>query len=211
LIYFIQAGKNGPIKIGYTDNDISTRLSQLQTGCPDEIKPLGVYVGDEFEESYLHKIFSHHNIRGEWFQPAKSILDFIKIHCKNPKLVNIPKPKPTQSKSDYKKLPKNRYTEIPAPWWMKLEKYLIGGQARQCLMLIIIQTCGWKRKEVKLSLDDFYRKTNIGKTSIVRALKSLRDKKIINVKKISGQKYPAYSFNDNFNQWEKQVKKLWHR
>lgn len=211
MIYFIQAGNGGPIKIGYTYSALGQRISAIQTSCPFKIKLIGICTGDKFKENYLHRIFGHHNIRGEWFRPTREILDFIKTNSKNPKLINTSESKSIQNKSDYKKLPKNKYWYIPTDWWIQLEKYGVGGRARQCLMLIIAQTCGWNRKQAKISLNDFCRKTKQSKPSAIRALKALKNKKIINIKKISDQKYPAYSFNDNFNQWEVHRKKTWRR
>lgn len=77
MIYFIQAGKNGPIKIGQTDNGVDDRLKQLQTGCPYELRLLWVYDGHVFSEKEIHERFSHERIRGEWFRPSRKILDFI--------------------------------------------------------------------------------------------------------------------------------------
>ena len=70
VIYFIQCGENGPIKIGYTDNGVETRMAQLQTGCPYELRLLWVYTGNDLTESQLHKEFAHERIRGEWFRPS---------------------------------------------------------------------------------------------------------------------------------------------
>ena len=49
-IYFIQAGENGPIKIGKTNGDAKDRLANLQIGNHEELKLLWVYHGDEYGE-----------------------------------------------------------------------------------------------------------------------------------------------------------------
>jgi hypothetical protein len=77
MIYFLQAGNNGPIKIGDSDA-VHERLAELQVGCPYKLKLLFVYNGREFDEAGLHKKFKHENIRGEWFRPARSIVEFRK-------------------------------------------------------------------------------------------------------------------------------------
>ena len=77
MIYFVQAGKNGPIKIG-DSNDLHRRIELLQIGCPYKLNLLFVYNGRHFNESELHNLFKHENIRGEWFRPAKSIINFNK-------------------------------------------------------------------------------------------------------------------------------------
>jgi hypothetical protein len=79
MIYFMQAGKNGPIKIGDSD-EIHFRLETLQVGCPYKLKLLFVYNGRHFNESQLHEFFKHEHIRGEWFRPAKAIKEFNITH-----------------------------------------------------------------------------------------------------------------------------------
>lgn len=83
MIYFIQYGTNGPIKIGYTDNDVQTRLNQLQTGCPYELKLLWVYTDNFYTESQIHEMFSHERIRGEWFYPCEQLISFIETELGN--------------------------------------------------------------------------------------------------------------------------------
>ena len=79
MIYFIQAGKNGPIKIGDSDT-IHERLEDLQVGCPYKLRLLFVYNGRDYDEFELHEHFKHEHIRGEWFRPARAIRDFNKTH-----------------------------------------------------------------------------------------------------------------------------------
>jgi hypothetical protein len=83
MIYFIQAGKNGPIKIGKTDNEIENRIRQLQIGCPYELKLLWLYKDDDYSEAEIHETFAHERIRGEWFHPTKKLLEFINDKCAN--------------------------------------------------------------------------------------------------------------------------------
>lgn len=80
-IYFIQAGKNGPIKIGYTNNGVNERLNQLQTACPYELKLLWVYEGETYTESEVQESLRHEHIRGEWFHPGKDVFEKIKELC----------------------------------------------------------------------------------------------------------------------------------
>lgn len=77
MIYFIQAGKNGPIKIGYTENDIASRMAQLQTGCPYELKLLWKIHGNQEKEVEIHNDFEHERICGEWFRPSRMLLEYI--------------------------------------------------------------------------------------------------------------------------------------
>jgi hypothetical protein len=76
MIYFIQAGNNGPIKIGIAKNP-SKRLSQLQVGATEELRLLGVMNGTEQHENDIHHQFAVHRVRGEWFSPTPELLTYI--------------------------------------------------------------------------------------------------------------------------------------
>ena len=78
MIYFIQSGDNGPIKIGYTDNNIENRLSGLQVSCPEKLTLLGCVDGDIYIEVALHKLFKTLRIRGEWFSSDPYLLKCIR-------------------------------------------------------------------------------------------------------------------------------------
>lgn len=84
MIYFIQAGENGPIKIGRS-NDVEKRLKQLQTASAEKLKILWKYdvENDKKVESELHKQLQHERIDGEWFRPSEEVLRTIKFYCCN--------------------------------------------------------------------------------------------------------------------------------
>ncbi len=82
MIYFIQCGKNGPIKIGYTGN-VEGRLASMQTSCPYELKLLWSIKGDTDDEQDLHEEWKHERIRGEWFHPSKKLLEYINKWASN--------------------------------------------------------------------------------------------------------------------------------
>lgn len=75
FVYFIQAA-SGPIKIG-TSFDPVNRLADLQTGMYEELSIIGLSMGDEKEESRLHRQFADDNLRGEWFSPSAELLEYI--------------------------------------------------------------------------------------------------------------------------------------
>jgi hypothetical protein len=79
MIYFVQCGTDGPIKIGCTQGCVVGRVRQLQGLSPHEMTPLCAHEGDRRVEHQLHKLFAAYRIRGEWFEPAKPILDHIKL------------------------------------------------------------------------------------------------------------------------------------
>lgn len=78
-IYFVKAGPDGPIKIGWTVNP-QKRLEQLQTGSAVRLFILGTMEGSSVGESAFHKRWSRYRIRGEWFEPAPEIVDFVRIN-----------------------------------------------------------------------------------------------------------------------------------
>jgi hypothetical protein len=77
MIYFLQSGENGPIKIGHTEGHVVWRMRQLQHSSPYELSILGIHAGDHSEEQRLHRKFSADRFRNEWFNPVPSILKHI--------------------------------------------------------------------------------------------------------------------------------------
>lgn len=75
-VYFIQSGQSGPIKIGYTAN-IMHRFTALQLATYMELRLRGLIVGAHSLEQELLVRFKAHRVRGEWFHPVESLLDFI--------------------------------------------------------------------------------------------------------------------------------------
>lgn len=76
VVYFIQVGGSGPIKIG-TATDLAQRIATLQTGSPDPFVLLGSIPGDARTEGALHRALAHHRHRGEWFKPTPEVLEAI--------------------------------------------------------------------------------------------------------------------------------------
>jgi hypothetical protein len=85
MIYFIQAGARGHIKIGYIKdqnlNAFVSRLKTIQTGNPQEFNVLLIIPGNTSVERKIHKMFD--NCRcdtgggTEWFEPTPELLEFI--------------------------------------------------------------------------------------------------------------------------------------
>lgn len=74
FVYFIQAGKNGPIKIGWTTS-LEERIDALQTGCPFRLRVLAAIEGTKQDEAAYHRQFAEHRMRGEWFKNCEAIRD----------------------------------------------------------------------------------------------------------------------------------------
>lgn len=98
MIYFIQQGQAGPIKIGYASNP-RKRLAQLKTANPEPLCLLGVLRGDRNREQELHHQFSDFRMEGEWFKPGDSLLTFIRLHTSS--LPSVPRRR-------------NRFRSLPA-------------------------------------------------------------------------------------------------
>jgi hypothetical protein len=78
MIYFIQQGKSGPIKIGESDR-VSARLSALQTSNPVPLRCLGILTRASSTEKSLHTRFQQEHLSGEWFSPSKRLLKYIEM------------------------------------------------------------------------------------------------------------------------------------
>jgi hypothetical protein len=78
MVYFMQQGKTGPIKIGVSDHPQSRR-KRLQTGSPHELRIIHTFVApdDNALENGLHKdpILKEARMEGEWFDVPKDLQD----------------------------------------------------------------------------------------------------------------------------------------
>jgi hypothetical protein len=92
MVYWIQEDigahgvGGGLVKIGYTRQSETLRLSALQVGNP---RPL--YIRARLEncgpatESLIHKRLKHYKVKGEWFLPSDTVLNAMKWAKSNPK------------------------------------------------------------------------------------------------------------------------------
>ena len=86
MIYFIQAGDRGHIKIGHIKdkklNAFINRLKNIQTGNPQELNVLLIIPGNTTVERKIHRMFDNCRCEGgggtEWFKPTSELLEFIK-------------------------------------------------------------------------------------------------------------------------------------
>lgn len=81
-VYFIQAGKDGPIKIG-TANGVRRRMANLQSAHYEILELLGIVIGDRDVEREFHERLADSRLRGEWFRPTATVLAFIEEALKN--------------------------------------------------------------------------------------------------------------------------------
>lgn len=78
MIYFIQCGKDGPVKIGLTKSDPRKRLKTLQTYHHANLHLLTTIAGGPAVEIILHKRFTMFRLRGEWFEFKGMFAKYIK-------------------------------------------------------------------------------------------------------------------------------------
>ena len=77
LVYFVEAGVGGPIKIGWTQ-DIDRRIAELQTANAHKLTLLGTVPGTMDREAALHARFSHLRLEAEWFRNSEEIHEFLR-------------------------------------------------------------------------------------------------------------------------------------
>jgi len=75
-VYLIQAGDDGPIKIG-TSRDPRKRFVELQTASPYPLRVRAIGAGGRKTERHLHERFAGSRLHGEWFEPVQGIEQII--------------------------------------------------------------------------------------------------------------------------------------
>lgn len=76
FLYVVQAGENGPLKIGITVNP-RERFVALQVGCPWDLIVRVIVAGNADDEAALHRRFRIYAMRGEWFRCVPEILEWL--------------------------------------------------------------------------------------------------------------------------------------
>ena len=75
VVYFIRAGVDGRIKIGWSRN-VELRLKHLQTASPVPLHVMAIEKGSRMVECRLHREFCHLRRGGEWFEPGRELLEY---------------------------------------------------------------------------------------------------------------------------------------
>jgi hypothetical protein len=75
-VYFLRYGEEGPIKIGYSQN-LGLRLSSYRTHTHLTVNVLHRMDGTKKDEKRIQAYFSDLHLKGEWFEAAPRLLDFI--------------------------------------------------------------------------------------------------------------------------------------
>lgn len=77
--YFIQVGREGPIKIGVSENP-NRELQELQTNIVGPLRILTVIEGNRKFE--LHKQFDHLRISDEWFGISSEMIEWLATNAR---------------------------------------------------------------------------------------------------------------------------------
>lgn len=112
MIYFIQVGSAGPIKIGYAEKDVDKRRRALQTAHYEALHLLKCIQGDYAEENKLHARFNHLRLRGEWFKATRELHEFIDAHPAVP--VRLPGEYETIDRAQWKELVRKEPSPRPS-------------------------------------------------------------------------------------------------
>lgn len=79
-VYFARPGNRGCVKIGFA-GDFESRIAQLQTASPEELRIVGVIPGATIEEEHaIHRLLAAYCIGGEWFAWCGQIRSYIEQH-----------------------------------------------------------------------------------------------------------------------------------
>jgi hypothetical protein len=84
VVYFVKNGKRRQIKIGYSGS-VRTRMGELGTSTPENLKLLAHIPGDKKLETELHRRFYKYRIKGDWFRHEGALAKYVSGLPKPPK------------------------------------------------------------------------------------------------------------------------------
>lgn len=79
MIYFVQSTGGGPVKIGWSRDQISLkrRLQLLQNGYPEKLVIIRTLDGPRTVEKWLHRFYAVIRLEGEWFRYRDDMLTIL--------------------------------------------------------------------------------------------------------------------------------------
>jgi hypothetical protein len=79
VVYFIQSGDAGPIKIGFCNkfSGVRSRIRGIQTGCPWPlfVRRIMRATHGMYSEKELHRHFEAYRLSGEWFEAVPELAE----------------------------------------------------------------------------------------------------------------------------------------
>lgn len=81
MVYFIREERDFTVKIGFTDQEVERRVSQIRSANPAPIVLLGFIEGGLKEEKQVHRIFDRFRLarNKEWFRYDCSMVYFLRL------------------------------------------------------------------------------------------------------------------------------------
>lgn len=101
----------------------------------------------------------------------------------------------------------NGYIRIATDLGYAMTRTRISGEEGQIFWTILMKTFGFNKTEDEIALSQFEKLTNISKPHIIRAMKKLKDKNMINIAK-NGKQSNIYSIVKDFDLWKPLPKKV---
>lgn len=76
MIYFLRAGENEHVKIGWTKDQstLKRRIDSLQVGYPHRLAVIRTLEAERWAETWLHCFFINQRLEGEWFTFSSEML-----------------------------------------------------------------------------------------------------------------------------------------
>ena len=142
MVYFIQSGLTGPIKIGFTGSDRSpaNRLRTMQVGNPELLQLLAVIPdGGRQTEKWLHRAFAYAHIRDEWYQPDTLLLRVVERVQNGDDLTALVKhiererpetPRPRRGRREHKRRVQSRIQREIAAGTLKVKRFDNDGEVQ---------------------------------------------------------------------------------
>lgn len=110
MIYFVQAGVNGPVKIGYA-KDVAARVTALSTAHYEELRILAVVTGNRYDEKAFHDKLENARMRGEWFEWSADVSEAVMM-AKEGKTPRRARKERTRRQRDEQKRPYTRTLSV---------------------------------------------------------------------------------------------------
>ena len=97
-----------------------------------------------------------------------------------------------------------------------LISHRIPGNEMQCLLYLLRRTYGWNKKQASISYCEFGCATGLSKRNVIRAIKSLIEKRVILLVGVKNDTHAeddqdcranAYKLNKNYSEWGERVSK----
>jgi len=96
----------------------------------------------------------------------------------------------------------NGYVRIANELLEALLRYRLPGEQMQCLLFILRMTYGFQKKNNEISLQQFQDATNIKRPHVSRAIKALKEKRLVTVTQTGNGQVLTYGINKKYNAWK---------